>query len=121
MPWRERAPEQLLSRCRCRRPEFSDYTPGRETSQAQDAEARRRRLAYPVQALGLVTGSEGGLSFYASIIAFSHGIATQPFAWMDADMRKNKRSRYYVGGIGRRKRPTCISRRSRSSRRWRAS
>ncbi|KIH83459.1 glycoside hydrolase [Pseudomonas batumici] len=79
-------------------PEFSDYTPGRETSQAQDAEARRRRLAYPIQALGLVTGSEGGLSFYAPIIAFSHGIATQPFAWMDPDMRKNKRSRYYLGG-----------------------
>ncbi|WP_248745888.1 glycoside hydrolase [Pseudomonas sp. MWU12-2037] len=79
-------------------PEFSDYTPGRETSQAQDAEARRRRLAYPVQALDLVTGSEGGQAFYAPIIAFSHGIATQPFAWMDADMRKNKRSRYYLGG-----------------------
>ncbi|WP_248798479.1 glycoside hydrolase [Pseudomonas sp. MWU13-2105] len=79
-------------------PEFSDYTPGRETSQAQDAEARRRRLAYPVQALDLVTGSEGGQSFYAPLIAFSHGIATQPFAWMDADMRKNKRSRYYLGG-----------------------
>ncbi len=79
-------------------PEFSDYTPGRETSQAQDAEARRRRLAYPVQALDLVTGSEGGQAFYAPIIAFSHGIATQPFAWMDADMRKNKRSPYYLGG-----------------------
>jgi len=79
-------------------PELSDYAPGRETSQAEDAEARRRRLAYPIQALDLVTGSEGGLSFYAPIIAFSHGIFTQPFAWMDPEMRKNKKSPYYRGG-----------------------
>lgn len=78
-------------------PEYDDYTPGRETSQAQDAEARRRRLQYPAQALGLVTGSEGPLSLYASQIAFGHGILSQPFAWMDPAM-KDKASPYYRGG-----------------------
>ncbi|MDB5766996.1 MAG: glycosyl hydrolase related to family protein [Collimonas fungivorans] len=78
-------------------PEYDDYTPGRETSQQQDAEARRRRLLYPAQTLGLVTGSEGGLAFYAPQIAFAHGMLTQPFAWMDPSM-KDKSSPYFRGG-----------------------
>ncbi|AMP02598.1 glycoside hydrolase [Collimonas pratensis] len=78
-------------------PEYDDYTPGRETSQQQDAEARRRRLLYPAKALGLVTGSEGGLAFYAPQIAFAHGMLTQPFAWMDAAM-KDKSTPYFRGG-----------------------
>lgn len=77
-------------------PEFDDYTPGRETSQQQDADARHRRLAFPVKSLRLVTGSEGGLSMYAPQLAFAHGMTTQPFAWMDPDM-KNKSSPYYRG------------------------
>ncbi|NWE46146.1 glycoside hydrolase [Pseudomonas gingeri] len=79
-------------------PELKDYTPGRETSEREDAEARTRRLLYPARALDLVTGSEGGLASYAANIAYSHGIATQPFAWMDPDIGKNKQSAYYRGG-----------------------
>ena len=78
-------------------PEYDDYTPGRETSQQQDAEARRRRLLYPAKALGLVTGSEGGLAFYAPQIAFAHGMLTQPFTWMDPAM-KDKSTPYFRGG-----------------------
>lgn len=78
-------------------PEFDDYSPGRETSQQQDADARRQRLLYPTNTLGLVTGSEGGLAFYAPQIAFSHGMLTQPFAWMDPSM-KDKSSPYFRGG-----------------------
>ncbi|WP_211443125.1 glycoside hydrolase [Collimonas humicola] len=78
-------------------PDYDDYTPGRETSQEQDAEARRRRLSYAAKELGLVTGSEGGLSQYAPQIAFAHGMLTQPFAWMDPSM-KDKASPYYRGG-----------------------
>ncbi|MGK9169789.1 glycoside hydrolase [Inquilinus limosus] len=74
---------------------FDDTTPGRETSQAQDAEARRRRLAYAAS-LGLVTGSEGGSALFAPQIAFAHGMTTQPFAWMDPDI-KDKSSPYYRG------------------------
>ncbi|MEO6917516.1 MAG: glycoside hydrolase [Collimonas sp.] len=78
-------------------PEFDDYTPGRETSQQQDAEARQRRLSYAGKELGLVTGSEGALSLYAPQIAFAHGLLTPPFAWM-APAMKDKASPYYRGG-----------------------
>ncbi|TSD90433.1 hypothetical protein FFK22_002025 [Mycobacterium sp. KBS0706] len=74
---------------------FDDYTPGRETSEAQDAEARRRRLAYAAS-LGLVTGSEGGSALFAPQIAFAHGMTTQPFAWMAPEM-KDKASPFYRG------------------------
>ncbi|WP_342235036.1 glycoside hydrolase [Inquilinus sp. OTU3971] len=74
---------------------FDDYAPGRETSQAQDAEARRRRLAYAAS-LGLVVGSEGGSALFAPQIAFAHGMTTQPFAWMVAEM-KDKGSPFYRG------------------------
>ncbi|MGO4126054.1 glycoside hydrolase [Inquilinus sp. YAF38] len=74
---------------------FDDYAPGRETSAAQDAEARRRRLAYAAS-LGLVVGSEGGSALFAPQIAFAHGITTQPFAWMAPEM-KDKASPYYRG------------------------
>ncbi|MFE0757945.1 glycoside hydrolase [Inquilinus sp. NPDC058860] len=74
---------------------FDDYAPGRETSEAQDAEARRRRLVYAAS-LGLVVGSEGGSALFAPQIAFAHGMTTQPFAWMVPEM-KDKASPYYRG------------------------
>lgn len=74
---------------------FDDYAPGRETSEAQDVDARRRRLAYAAS-LGLVVGSEGGSALFAPQIAFAHGVATQPFAWMVPEM-KDKDSPYYRG------------------------
>ncbi|MDR6290956.1 hypothetical protein E9232_003482 [Inquilinus ginsengisoli] len=74
---------------------FDDTTPGRETSAAQDAEVRRRRLA-TAASLGLVVGSEGGSSLFAAQIAFAHGMTTVPFAWMDPDI-KDKRSPFYRG------------------------
>lgn len=79
-------------------PELKDYTPGQETSEREDAEARWRRLRFPSDELDLVTGSEGGIAFYVPGIAYSHGIATQPFAWMDPDVGKNKQSPFYRGG-----------------------
>jgi hypothetical protein len=74
---------------------FDDYAPGRETSEAQDAEARRRRLAFAAS-LGLVVGSEGGSALFAPQIAFAHGMTTQPFAWMDPDI-KDRASAWYRG------------------------
>lgn len=74
---------------------FDDYAPGRETSEAQDAEARRRRLAIAAS-LGLVVGSEGGSALFAPQIAFAHGMTTQPFAWMVPEM-KDKASPFYRG------------------------
>ncbi|WP_225768208.1 glycoside hydrolase [Inquilinus sp. Marseille-Q2685] len=74
---------------------FDDYAPGRETGEAQDADARRRRLAFAAS-LGLVVGSEGGSALFAPQIAFAHGMTTQPFAWMVPEM-KDKASPYYRG------------------------
>ncbi|CAI8750400.1 glycoside hydrolase [Pseudomonas serbica] len=77
-------------------PPREDYTPGRETSESQDSQSVRQRLAYPARAFGLVTGTEGGLSWYSPQFAFAQGMTTQPFAWMDPDM-KDSRSPYYRG------------------------
>ena len=77
-------------------PPLEDYTPGRETSEGQDSQRVRLRLAYPTEKLGLVTGTEGGLSWYVPQFAFAHGMTTQPFAWMDPDM-KDPRSPFYRG------------------------
>lgn len=74
---------------------FDDYAPGRETSEAQDADARRRRLA-TAASLGLVVGSEGGSALFAPQIAFAHGMTTQPFTWMVPEM-KDKASPFYRG------------------------
>lgn len=74
---------------------FDDFAPGRETSEAQDAEARRRRLTFAAS-LGLVVGSEGGSALFAPQIAFAHGMTTQPFAWMVPEM-KDKAASYYRG------------------------
>jgi hypothetical protein len=78
-------------------PPLEDYTPGRETSEGQDSEAVRQRLAFSTEAMGLVTGTEGGLSWYAPQFAYAHGMTTQPFAWMEPAM-KDPQSSYYRGG-----------------------
>ncbi|MGK9231879.1 glycoside hydrolase [Inquilinus limosus] len=87
---------------------YDDYTPGRETSQAQDAEARRRRLD-DAAALRLVVGSEGGSALFAPDIAFAHGMTTQPFAWMDPDI-KDKNSPYFRGNYWPPEAPTLFFR-----------
>ncbi|MBW3505522.1 glycoside hydrolase [Pseudomonas sp. NKUCC02_KPG] len=75
----------------------ADYTPGREISEQEHARVISQRLDYPSRTLGLVTGSEGGVSTFAPNIAYSHGIATQPFDWTDPDMSRNEASPFFVG------------------------
>lgn len=75
----------------------ADYTQGRETSERENARMLSQRLDYPSRTLGLVTGSEGGVSTFAPNIAYSHGIATQPFDWTDPDMSRNEASPFFVG------------------------
>lgn len=75
----------------------ADYTPDREISESENARVLARRLDYPREALGLVTGSEGAVSTFAANIAYSHGIATQPFDWTDPDMSRNEASPFFVG------------------------
>ena len=75
----------------------ADYTPDREISESENARVLARRLDYPREALGLVTGSEGAVSTFSANIAYSHGIATQPFDWIDPEMSSNQQSPYFVG------------------------
>lgn len=76
---------------------YDDYTPGHMTTQQQDLAARLERMAYIRDRYGLVIGSEGGGDFAASTIAFAHGIELKSFSWMDADMKSNQESEYYIG------------------------
>lgn len=76
---------------------LDDYTPGRMTSQQQDMEARLQRMAWIRDQYKLVIGTEVGNDYAANTIAFGHGMTTPVIAWSDPDMRKNKKSKYYIG------------------------
>jgi|GEM_PF-224079 len=75
---------------------FDDYTPGRETTQHEDAMARNDRLAWIRDAHGAVIGSEGGCSYAAPIIHVAEGMFISAFGWGDPDL-KDKNSEYYEG------------------------
>jgi hypothetical protein len=77
---------------------LDDYTPGRMTSQEDDINARLQRMAWIRDTYKLVVGSEVGNVFAADVIAYGHGMTTPVIAWNDPDMRKNKTSKYYIGG-----------------------
>lgn len=77
---------------------LDDYTPGRMTSQGEDIKARLQRMAWIRDTYQLVIGSEVGNDFAAGVIAYAHGMTTPVIAWNDPDMRKNKTSKYYIGG-----------------------
>ncbi|MFS0918263.1 glycoside hydrolase [Brevibacillus sp. 179-C 1.1 NHS] len=75
-----------------------DYTPEHTTTEAQDMQAKLKRMDYIRDEKNLVIGSETGNDFASQSIAFAHGIETPVIKWADPDMRKNKQSPYYVGG-----------------------
>jgi len=76
---------------------FDDYSPEHTTTEAEDVQARIKRMEYLQKEWGMVVGTEGGNDFANKTIAFAHGIETPSFSWMDEDMGKNKESNYYVG------------------------
>ncbi|MFE6168762.1 glycoside hydrolase [Viridibacillus arvi] len=76
---------------------FDDYSPEHTTTEAEDVQARIKRMEYLQKEWGMVVGTEGGNDFANKTIAFAHGIETPSFSWMDEDMSKNKESNYYVG------------------------
>lgn len=76
---------------------YDDYTPGHETTQQQDLQARLNRMTVIRDEYNMVIGSEGGHDFASSVIAFAHGIELRSFSWMDEDMKNNKDSEYYMG------------------------
>jgi len=75
-----------------------DYTPGHETTEAQDMQAKLDRMAYIRDEQHMVIGSETGNDYASQTIAFAHGIEAPVIKWGDADMRTNKQSPYYIGG-----------------------
>lgn len=76
---------------------YDDYSPQHPTTQQQDLAARLQRMSYIRDEYQFVIGSEGGNDVAASTIAFAHGIELPTFSWMDDDMKKNKKSPYYIG------------------------
>lgn len=74
-----------------------DYTKEHITTFEEDLKARLERMGYIRDTAHAVIGSEGGNDFASTTIAFSHGLETPAFSWVDRDMNKNKESEYYVG------------------------
>ncbi|MGL4605661.1 MAG: glycoside hydrolase [Iodobacter sp.] len=76
---------------------YDDYDPAKPTSEAQDLANRNAGVAWIRQKLGVIVGSEDGHAVANSQVAFAHGMQTRGFGWLDADMRKNTASPYYLG------------------------
>ncbi|MFQ2182287.1 glycoside hydrolase [Aeromonas veronii] len=76
---------------------FDDFDPAKPTSQAQDADNRMAGMAWIAKSQGVLVGSEEGGAVANRTAAFAHGPQTSGFGWQDPDMRRNKRSPYYLG------------------------
>ncbi len=76
---------------------FDDFDPAKPTSQAQDAQNRMAGMAWIAKSEGVLVGSEEGGAVANRTAAFAHGPQTSGFGWQDPDMRRNKRSPYYLG------------------------
>ncbi len=77
---------------------FDDYTPEHITTQAEDMAGRLKRMEYIRDEKNMVVGSELGNDYAAATIAFAHGLETPVIGYGDADMKKNKESKYFLGG-----------------------
>ncbi|MGL4798449.1 MAG: glycoside hydrolase, partial [Cellulosilyticaceae bacterium] len=76
---------------------YDDYSSDRITTKEEDLQARLERMALVRDHYGMVIGSEGGNDFASTTLALAHGIELPSFSWMDADMKTNKESEYYLG------------------------
>ncbi|MBD1554298.1 glycoside hydrolase [Pseudomonas typographi] len=76
---------------------FNDFDPAKPTSQRQDAINRMASMAWVSQEKHLAVGSEVGGAVANTPAAFAHGMQTSGFGWGDAQMRQERRSRYYLG------------------------
>lgn len=76
---------------------FDDFDPAKPTTQAQDAQNRMTGMAWIAKSQGVLVGSEEGGAVANRTAAFAHGPQTSGFGWQDPDMRRNKRSPYYLG------------------------
>lgn len=73
-----------------------DYYPSRRSSERQMTEAFNARMNW-VTEQRIVLGSEDGNALTTQSLVFAHGLETIGFGWMDADMKKNSQSPYFLG------------------------
>ncbi len=77
---------------------YDDYSELHPATQQDDMNARLDRMAWIRDSHGLVVGSERGAAYAAPVIHFAHGMMTPVLGWGDPDLRKDKKSKYYLGG-----------------------
>ena len=75
---------------------YDDYSETHPASQADDVQARRKRMAWIRDQFHVVIGSEGCSAPVAPTIHFAHGVMTPSLGWGDADMA-DKKSPWYQG------------------------
>ena len=76
---------------------FDDYRRGAAMTMAQNAYANAAGTRWISEDRQLPTGSEDGNATTAQGIFFAHGMQTPVIGWGDKDMKKDKKSRYYLG------------------------
>ncbi|BBE31815.1 hypothetical protein OSSY52_19560 [Tepiditoga spiralis] len=73
---------------------FEDYA--HNTSEKMDMDARLKRIDL-LSKKGLIVGTEKGNDYSSKNIIFSHGMESFVMDWSDKDLRKNQKSKYYLG------------------------
>lgn len=74
----------------------NDFSRQHPMSKSQDAQNRLDRMLWAAKKYDLVVGTEDGKDYVVSVAVFAHGLVSQGI-W-DKDMRRNKSSKYYMGG-----------------------
>ena len=77
---------------------FDDYSGLHPATQEDDMNARLERMAFIRDTYKTVIGSEGGAAYAVPVIHFAHGMMTPVIGWGDPDLKKDKESKYYLGG-----------------------
>jgi hypothetical protein len=77
---------------------FDDYSELHPATQEDDMNARLDRMSFIRDTYGMVIGSEGGSAYAAPVIHFAHGMMTPVIGWGDPELKKDKKSEYYLGG-----------------------
>ncbi|UTM60331.1 glycoside hydrolase [Photobacterium sp. CCB-ST2H9] len=78
------------------RPYLSGSEPESGMSEQRMTEAFNARMSW-MSEQGMVLGSEDGNSITTRGVVFAHGMETTGFGWTDPDMKRNRRSPYFLG------------------------
>ena len=76
---------------------YDDFRPNNRLSQQDDVKERVDRLNWIFQTFQVPIGSEGGFYQFAPVQVVAEGIFIPVIAWSDQDMKKNKKSPFYLG------------------------